>query len=132
MYLKASGTPITGTCQLTNAAPGPTNFTLQQVSGGATYTLKATELVVIVSLSISSNDTAQPTITVDDGITAGNYIARVLAKVYTGSALPAAVLTFPPGVCPTRRGVNPRATGSAVTAAKTVEITFVGYVTDTT
>lgn len=127
-----SGTPITGVCSLTNGAPGPTNFTLQQVSNGSTYTLGAKEVVVITSISISSNDTAQPTITIDDGITGAPFTARVLAKVYTGASLPAATMAFPPGMCVCRRAVLPRATASAVTTAKTVEIVIVGYVTQGT
>ena len=129
--IKASGTPITGTCQLTNAAPGPTAFTLQQVSGGATYALKPGELVVITHVSISSNDPAGPLVTVDDGPTAGSYVSRVLAKAYAGSTYPASTIASPVGNVG-RRGVNPRASAPAVTAAKTVEITCIGYVTSTT
>lgn len=132
MFVKFAGTPITGYASLTNGAPGPVSIVLQQISGGANYTLQPGEVVVITSIAISSNDATGQLVTIDDGITGGAFTLRRLASQYTSGTLPTSFPNFPPGTCVGRRGVNLRATASLVSAAKTVEIVVVGYVTTTT
>jgi hypothetical protein len=119
-----AGTPFIGYCQLTNGAPGPTNFTLFSVMGQAAYTLQATERLVITNITVSSNDT-QALTTVDTGGTT----PTPLMKTYLGSTQPPAVETIPPGCCHTIFGVVPRATASAVTGANTVQIIIKGFLT---
>jgi hypothetical protein len=127
--MKTSGTPVLASVSLTNGAPGPTAFALQQVATGNAYTLATNEVFVVTNITMSSNDTAQPLVTVDDGVTGAPYTSRILGKYYVGASLPATTEAMALGVLPCRRGVVPRATASAVTAAKTVEITLRGYIT---
>ena len=127
MYNKASGQPFIGAVSLTTGSPGPVNIPIITVPGGAPYTLAPTERLVITNISVSSNDTAQPLVTLDDGAT----VPRLLAKYYTGAALPAANEAIPAGVCQGFLSKPLRATATAVTAAKTVEILVRGYVTQT-
>lgn len=124
--VKASGQPFVALVSLTNGAPGPTAFTLTTVAHGTTYTLAANERMVITNVTITSNDTAQPLITLDDG-TGG----RTIGKYYTGSALPSVTESIPPGTLQGFAATLPRATATAVTSAKTVEIILRGYVTQT-
>ena len=121
------GKPFVGYVSLTNAAPGPVAFTLNTVRGGGVYALKATEFVIITNITLSSNDTANPLVTVDDG----SPTFQPLQKGYVGSALPPVLLTYPPGMLPGYRGVNPRASAPAITAAKTIECTIVGFIATT-
>lgn len=126
MFVKLSGQPFVGLLSLTNGAPGPANITIKSVAGALTnYTLASDERLVVTNIAVSSNDTAQPLITIDDG--AGT--PRVLAKYYTGSALPAALEAIAPGNCQGFAGTLLRGTANAVTAAKTVEIVIRGYIT---
>lgn len=126
-WVKYSGQPFVGLVSLTNGAPGPTNFTINTVAGvSAGYTLAANERLIITNITITSNDTAQPLITLDDGAS-----GRTFGKYYTGSTLPAVTESIPPGNLQCKAGVLPRASASAVTTAKTVEVTIRGYVTQT-
>lgn len=125
-WVKYSGQPFVGLVSLTNASPGPTAFTITSVAGGGTYTLAANERLVITNVTVTSNDTAAPLITVDDG--AGG---RTIGKYYTGSTLPAVTESVPPGNLQCKAGVNPRATAGSVTSGKTVEIVLRGYITQT-
>jgi hypothetical protein len=121
-----SGTPFRGYAQLTNAAPGPVNVTLYV--NGQSYTPSTSERLYITSIVISSNDTAQPLVTVDSGGTTPTKLARA----YAGAAnAPPFSETVAPGVGQLDFGQVPRAAASAVTATKTVEVTLAGYVSRT-
>lgn len=127
MFVKMSGQPFIGAISLTNAAPGPVSIPIKTVAGGAAYTLSPAERVIITNITVSSNDTAQPLVTIDDGAPT----PRLIGKYYTGASLPAIAESIPPGNCQGYAATLPRVTASAVTAAKTVEIVVRGYVTQT-
>jgi len=126
----ASGTPVNGYASLTNGQPGPVPLVFQRITDGQPYVFAPNELVYIVSYVISSNDVTSPLVTLDDGITGGAYITRKMASVY-GSHLNPVAVPSPTGVLTGRRGVAPRASASAITAGKTVEVVIVGYVSRT-
>ena len=125
MTIHINGTPFVGSCSLTNGAPGPTNFSLFIAENQTTTTVPAGMRLVISSILISTNDTANPLVTIDDN-GAG---PRVLGKYYAASgASPTPDYTGYAGVvCKT--ATLPRASAAAVTAGKTVEITIRGFLT---
>lgn len=127
MSARAVGTPFKGSVSLTNGAPGPVNIPIVVVPGGSAYTLGTNERLIITNIAISSNDTATPTITLDDGASSPTTIG----KYYTSVSLPAIVESCFPGSCQGQAGKLVRATASAVTTAKTVEITIRGFVSQT-
>lgn len=127
MWSKASGQPFVGNLSLNTGAPGPLAIPIYTVPGGPAYTLDPAERIVITNISVSSNDTASPLVTLDDGSPA----VRVVAKYYAGSTLPASNEAIVPGVLQGYKATNFRATSTAITAAKTVEVVIRGYVTRT-
>ena len=131
MLNSLSGTPFIGYVSLTNGAVGPTPFTLYV--NGAAYTLQAlsgsvaAERIYITNITISSNDTTQALVTVDDNSTP----PVKLASQYLSSTQPPGIEQLPPGIGRLAPGKVPRATASAVTAAKTVEFMIKGYISRT-
>jgi hypothetical protein len=122
MLNKDSGTPVTGYVSLTNGAIGPTAFAL--FVNSASYTLNAAERLYITNITLSSSDGTQALITVDDG----GATPQKLVSTYLSSTQPPASISIPQGGCRTEPGKVPRATASAITAAKTVECSILGYV----
>ena len=128
MIHNQSGTPFVGSLSLNTGAPGPLPIPINVVRGvNAPYTLATGERVVITNIVVSSNDTAGPVVTIDDG----SATPTVFVKSYAGSAIPALVEAIPFGLALGAFGTNIRATSSAITAAKTVEITIKGFITRT-
>jgi hypothetical protein len=121
------GTPVLGYISLAPGSLGPTAFSLFTVKGQAAYTLAANERVYITNISISTNDTAVPLITIDTG---GPTPTNVL-RAYMPASMQAVQESIAVGAAPCIFGVVPRATASAITAAKTVEITIAGLVSRT-
>jgi hypothetical protein len=128
-----TGTPVTGYVQLTNASPGPTAFALTVVRGQAPYTLGARERLYFVGFSVSSNDLAGGgLVTIDDGaIQAGITVVSRLASIYVPANGSLATVSLFAGYTRGVFGIVPRASSSAVTAAKTVECMLFGYVSRT-
>jgi hypothetical protein len=123
MINTSTGTPFVGYASLTNAAPGPTSFTLYTVMGQAAYTLGAQERCYITNITISSSDTAAALIVVDTG---GTTPTKLLSA-YVSVSQPIQPEIIEPGFCRGIFGVAPRATASAVTSGKTVELVLKGY-----
>ena len=123
---KAAGQPFVGSISLTTGTPGPVPIPIITQPGGAAYTLAADERIVLTNVAISSNDTAQPLVTIDDGASA----PRTLVRGYTSATVPALIESMPVGA-QGKAATLLRATASAVTAAKTVEVTVRGFVTKT-
>lgn len=122
-FVKLSGQPFVGYVSLTNGAPGPTAVTITTVPGGGAYTLQSTERLIVTNLTITTNDAATPLITLDDGATT----PRTLAKIYASTSQPATTA----GGFHGQAGKPLRASASAVTAGKTIEVIVRGYVSVT-
>lgn len=121
------GTPFSGYLSLVNGAIGPSNIPIYVTKGAASaYTLQAGEYLVVTNVSVSSSDGTQALITVDDGAAT----PRKLVSTYLSNVQPPLSVAFPPGVGTTKNpATNLRATASAVTTAKTVEIVINGFIT---
>jgi hypothetical protein len=123
------GTPFFGYVSLTNAAPGPVNIAIFIEPGAAalgslpTNTNGQPARLYITNVALSSNDTAQALITVDTG---GTTPTKIQSE-YLSSSQPPGIESIPEGVCRCIPGVFPRASASAVTSGKTVEVTLAGY-----
>jgi len=128
MIVSLTGTPVSGTATLTNAAPGPTAIALVLDANGAAFTLAANQRVYVVSFALASNDPTQALITVDAG-TVGTV--RKLASIYLSASQPPVTLTFAPGTCVCAFGSTPRATAASVTSGKQVLVTLAGYIATT-
>lgn len=133
MSLTQNGTPCVGYATLVNGAIGPIAFTLYTKLGQPAYTLQPAspstgqpnaERLYVTGISISSDDTTQALITVDSGGTTPTKIA----SQYASSVQPPGVTSFPPGVMRGIPGVAPRATASAVTATKAVQVVIKGFI----
>ena len=119
------GTPFVGYASLTNGAPGPTALTLYV--NGAAFTATVTDRLYLTNITLSSNDGTQALITIDDN----GSVPVKLASQYLSNVQPPGIVTIPPGTQRLAPGKVPRATASAVTAAKTVEVVVTGYVSKT-
>lgn len=126
---QVSGTPIMGSLSLAPGSLGPTAFALFTVMGQAAYTLKANERIYVHSIAVSTNDAVLELITVDTGGVTPTKI--VSAYLMFGGAFSPISLNWPPGTAHGIFGVVPRGSASAITAAKTVEITMSGIVSKT-
>jgi hypothetical protein len=124
-----SGTPFQGYVSLTNGAPGPVTFALFSPQGIAAMggSFAAPMRLYVTSIVISSNDGTQALITVDSGGTTPTK----LCSQYQSASQPPGVVHFDPGICRGIPGVVPRATASAVTSGKTVEVCIAGYISNT-
>lgn len=127
MGIRLTGTPFVGYISLTSAAPGPVNIAIFNPMGGAAYTLSAAEMLVVTNITVSSNDTAAALVTVD---TAGTTPTKLLSS-YLSSTLPPVSVQAPTGCVHGIFGVPLRATATAVTAGKTVEIVVYGLISRT-
>jgi hypothetical protein len=127
MALIMSGRPFWGYVQLTNGAPGPVNIPIFTVRGVAAYTIQANDLLYITSIALSSNDTTQALVTVDSGGTTPTKFA----SQYLSATQPPGVVQFAWGTAPGIFGTLLRATASAITAAKTVEVLIQGAISKT-
>jgi hypothetical protein len=127
------GTPFFGYVSLTNAAPGPVNIAIFIEPGAAalgslpTNSNGQSARLYITNVALSSNDSAQPLVTIDTGGTTPTKIA----SAYAANTMPPAEEVIPPGVGRCIPGVVPRATASAVTSGKSVEVTLSGYLSFT-
>lgn len=132
MALCTTGTPFIGYLSLTNATPGPVSFPIQVVMGGTSdpYTLLPADKVYITNITMSSNDATAALVTVDTGSSGGGVdtTPTKLVSAYLSATQYLQPEQIPPGVCHGPPGVAPRATASAVTAGKTVEIIIKGYI----
>lgn len=117
-----TGTPFVAYLSLVNGAIGPTNVAV--FTNGNPFTPSANDKLYVTNITVSSSDTTQALITVDDGAAT----ARKLLSTYLSATQPPAVVSIPPGACVLRPGVLPRGTATAVSAAKTVEIVVNGFV----
>jgi hypothetical protein len=124
MGQKLDGNPFTGYVSLTNAAPGPVNIPIFTVMGVAAYTIQPSDKLYILFISVSSNDTAQALVTVD---TAGTTPTKLLSQ-YLSSTQPPGIMQAPWGSIQGIAGTLLRATASAVTSGKTVEVLVYGTV----
>lgn len=123
---KPYGTAFTGILSLTNGAPGPLAIVIHTVPGGAAYVLGATERMYVTGVALSSNDTAIPLVAVDIGV--GTYS---VVSAYVGSTIPAYVDNFVSPPIIGKPGVAFRASAPSITAAKTIEVKIVGYISIT-
>jgi hypothetical protein len=123
------GTPFVGYISLTSGAPGPLAVPIYVPAGAlSAYALGATEFVWITNFVASTNDPTAELVTIDDGAAT----PKTLASVYVASAQQMQPQTFMPGTVGCMKpGQGPRAKASSVTAAKTIEIVIVGYITRT-
>lgn len=118
------GTPFVGTVSLTNGVPGPTAFSLIVARNQNTpYTLNPNERISITNIVISSNDTANPLVSITDAAAT----PTTLFKAYTASAIPTTA-SYIPGVLLGALATIPKASAPAVTTAKTVEIVINGVI----
>src|SRR5579864_1873977 len=128
MGMVLTGNPVLGYISLTNAAPGPVAFAIFTILGVAAGSLAATQRIYITNITVSSNDTANTGIvTVDSAGTTPTPIA----KVYIPTNQQPLTVSIPPGCAKGIFGVVPRAGIASVTAGKTVEVTFQGYISST-
>ncbi len=121
------GTPFLGYVSLTNGAPGPVAFSIFVEPGGAALTLAAPQRLYVTNVAISSNDSAQPKVVIDTG----GSTPTTISSFYASNTAPPAVEVIPPGVGRCIPGVVPRASASAVTLGKTVEVTLAGFISNT-
>jgi hypothetical protein len=138
MALITAGTPFVGSVALSNAAPGPANFSLVVDQGsGVAYTLAAAgagapsaERVFVTNVLISSSDTATAQITLDSGSvgSGGDATPTVWLVAQVSISQPLQPVMIPRGVLRGVPGVVPRLTASAVTAGKTVTAIIIGYI----
>jgi hypothetical protein len=125
MALTTTGTPFVGYISLTNAAPGPVAIALK-VADKTVASLAPGQRIYITSIALSTNDTAQPKVTIDDGPASANVVASAYPSPNFLISLAAS-----PGTVRCAPGQIPRAKAAAVTSAKTVECVISGYIGST-
>jgi hypothetical protein len=122
-----TGTPFNGYLSLAPGSLGPTAIALF-LANGQSYTLASAERLYLTSISISTNDSAGPLVTIDNGNTSGLV---KLARMYVTNAFAPAVVSYPPGLCALPFGSNARASANAISASKTVEVEIAGVISRT-
>lgn len=126
MAIKASlGTPFVGYVSLTNGTPAANIPIFVARNTSTPYTLKATERIVVTNFTISSNDTAVDLVTITDNATT----ATTLYSGYAAASFPPTIVSIASDILRGWPGTNLRASSSAVTTGKTVEVIVYGVVT---
>jgi hypothetical protein len=120
----SQGTPFVGYVSLVTATPAALIPIYVQGGSATAYVLKTSERIALGAYIISTNDTAPRLIQLTDNSTT----PKILASVYGVSTLPAAPVSFDPGIVRGIFGSNLKAVVAAVTAALTIEIMIYGYV----
>lgn len=118
------GTPFVGYLSLVHTGLGPTNIPVTVPPGGSAYTLAARERLMVTNIAITTNDSTQELVTIDNGATS----PTTLVSAYVSASTPPYVESIPPGDLPGYGGTLLRATAGAITSGKTVEITIKGYI----
>lgn len=118
------GLPFVGYVSLSSGTLSASVPIVVARNGAGSYSLSAGERVAITSIVASTNDATIRLVQVTDGAAS----ALVLASFYVVASAPPVAIPIAPDLLRGFSGVAPVVSVAAVTAAKTVELTFTGVV----